>query len=77
MITSAEMEIVSLSGNGGLKGGQPIIHAHGIFGRNDFTLIGAHVFNIVVSATCEISLTKLEGALGRQLNADFNLNLLA
>ena len=71
-----EMEILSLSGNGSIKDGQPAIHAHGIFGRNDFSLIGGHVIKLVVSVTLEIYLTKLEGEMKRELNADFNLNTL-
>lgn len=71
-----ELEIVSLIGNGGMSEGQPVIHMHGIFGRNDFSLLGGHVFKLVVLVTCEIFLTKLEGVLERKSNPDFNLNLL-
>ena len=71
-----EMEIASFSGNGGITDGQTAIHAHGVFGKNDFTVLGGHVFKLVVSVTCEIFLIKLEGALERKLDSDFNLNLL-
>lgn len=70
------MEIVSLIGNGALKDGQPIIHAHGSFARNDFSLIGGHVAKLVVSATCEVFLIKLDGEMNRSLDAGMNLNLL-
>lgn len=72
-----EMEIVSLNGNGGVKDGEPVIHTHGVFGKTDFTLIGGHVFKVVVSVTCEIYLTKLGGQLTRVNNSDYNLNLLS
>ena len=71
-----EMEIISLIGNGSLKDGQPAIHAHGMFGRTDFSTIGGHVFKLVVSVTCEVTLNKLQGKLERTNNPDFNLNLL-
>jgi uncharacterized protein len=73
-----DMEIVSLIGNGGIlaSDGKPVIHAHGIFGKIDFSVIGGHVFEIVSLATCEIFLTKLEGEMKREHNADLNLNLL-
>jgi hypothetical protein len=71
-----ELEIASFSGNGGLTDGQPAIHAHGVFSRNDFTSLAGHVFKLVVSVTCEIFLIKLDGALERKHNSDFNLNLL-
>ena len=71
-----ELEIASFSGNGALSDGQPAIHAHGVFSRNDFTSLAGHVFKLVVSVTCEIFLIKLDGALERKHNSDFNLNLL-
>lgn len=71
-----DMEIISLTGNGGLKDGQPIIHAHGVFARNDFATVGGHVFKVVVSATAEVFFTKLNGELKREASADWNLNLL-
>lgn len=71
-----DMEIVCLNGNAGLKDGEPFVHAHGIFGKTDFSLIGGHVFKIIVSVTCEIVITTLDGALERKLDEDFNLNLL-
>lgn len=70
-------EIVSLTGNAGLEDGKPVIHAHGVFSRNTFDVIAGHVFKLDVGATCEIFLIKLEGALERKMNSDFNLNLLA
>ncbi len=71
-----EAEILSLTGNGGVKDGEPILHAHGMFGRNDFSTFGGHVAKLVVSATCEVFLIKMEGALTRSLNQELNLNLL-
>ena len=70
------MEILSLSGNGGVKEGAPVVHAHGLFSGTDFAVVGGHVFKLVVSATCEIYLQTLTGEISRSQNADFNLNLL-
>jgi uncharacterized protein len=71
-----ELEIVSFMGNGSLFENKAAIHAHGIFGRNDFSLIGGHVFKLITLVTCEIVLTKLQGTLEREKNEKFNLNLL-
>lgn len=71
-----ELEIISLIGNGATLDGQFVIHAHGTFGRNDFSQIGGHVFKLVALATCEVFLIKLEGTLERKNNPDFNLQLL-
>lgn len=69
-------EIVSLTGNGALMAGTPVIHAHGVFARNDFTTLAGHVNKIVISATCEIFLIKLEGSMERKPDPETNLNLL-
>lgn len=73
-----DMEILSLTGNGAVMSadGKPVVHAHGIFGKIDFTVVGGHVFEMVTLATCEIFLIKLEGEMKRENNADLNLNLL-
>ncbi len=71
-----ELEILSLIGNGGVKDGQPIVHVHGVFSRTDFSVVGGHVFKADVSATAEISIIKLDGEIKRELNPEFNLNLL-
>lgn len=71
-----DFEIVSLNGNGSIVEGKPFIHAHGMFGRNDFTTVGGHVFKLVVSVTCEIFLIKLDGIMQRKNVEEFNLKLL-
>lgn len=72
-----DLEIISLSGNGCLgEDGSPVIHAHGVFGRNDFSVFGGHVFKLIAEATCEFFLIKLEGQMSRKLNSEWNLKLL-
>lgn len=71
-----DLEVISLVGNGSLIKGEPAIHAHGSFGRKDYSVIGGHVFKLITLATCEIYLTKLEGNLKRKKDSNWNLNLL-
>ncbi len=71
-----DLEIISFSGNGGLKDGQPVLHSHGMFGRTDFSTIGGHVSKMAVSITCEIFLTQMDGTLDRRLDDGVNLSLL-
>ena len=71
-----ELEIISLNGIGAVKDGQPTLHTHGQFGRNDFSVLGGHVFSVKVSVVCEVFLTKMEGEMKRETNADFNLDFL-
>ncbi len=68
-------EIISLNGTGAVQGGKPTVHLHGMFGRSDFDTVGGHVFKLVVAATAEIVLTRLEGQLERKNNPDVGLNL--
>lgn len=70
------LEIASLSGTGGIAEGKPALHLHGVFGRNDFSLIGGHVFQLVAAATCEVVLTEFPGTLSRVLDPNWNLKLL-
>ena len=71
-----ELEIVSLIGNSVMSEGKPMVHAHGMFSRADFTTLGGHVFKLVVSVTCEMFLIKLDGQMNRKLDEGTNLKLL-
>lgn len=71
-----DLEIVSLIGNISTLEGQTAIHAHGMFGRTDFTTIGGHIFKIVINATCELTIFKHNLPMTRQLDSDININLL-
>ncbi len=71
-----ELEIISLMGNISMVEGKPFTHAHGMFGRTDFSTIGGHVFKILVSVTCEMHLTRLEGIMQRKNSEELNLKLL-
>ncbi len=71
-----ELEIVSLIGNGAIMDSKPVLHAHGSFAKNDFTVIGGHVNKLIVGVVCEITLLKLEGVIQRQHDADTNLSSL-
>jgi predicted DNA-binding protein with PD1-like motif len=70
------LEIVSLSGNIALAEEDIIIHAHGVFANGNYSTIGGHIMEMIVSVTCEIALTKLKDSLSRQINQDFGLKLL-
>jgi predicted DNA-binding protein with PD1-like motif len=70
------VEILNLTGNISLMENKYIIHCHGVFGRKDCSTIGGHVKKLIVSATCEIILTKLEGTLERAFDEKTGLNLL-
>jgi predicted DNA-binding protein with PD1-like motif len=71
-----DMEITGIIGNIGWMDGKPIIHAHGTFGRKDLSVSGGHVKKLVVSATCEITLTQLPQKIERAFDPETGLNLI-
>lgn len=71
-----DLEIVSLTGNSAILNGEVALHAHTVLSRSDFTCVGGHAAKLIVSATCEMFLIKLEGKMERKLDEEMNLNLL-
>ncbi len=70
------LEIASLQGNIAQKDGQPVFHVHGTFATDDYGAIAGHVKKLVVAATCEIFIHKLEHKLTRAHDAGVGLELL-
>lgn len=71
-----ELEITGITGNIALLDNKHIVHAHGTFSRKDLSVIGGHIKKLIVSATAEVTLTKLEGNLTRKFDEATGLNLL-
>lgn len=71
-----DLEIVSVTGNVGIMDNKPIIHAHGVFSNKKLQTYGGHIKKLVVSATCEVTLTKLDGELTRDFDEETGFNLL-
>jgi uncharacterized protein len=74
---SEDLEIISLTGNVAVLNGNHVIHAHGVFSRRDYSTLGGHINKLVVSATCELHLTELEGSMERKFDKKTGLNLLS
>lgn len=73
---SGPHEIVSLYGNVTTLDGKPFIHVHASLGDGDFNVKGGHLREAVVSATCEVVLTRFKGDIGRARDAATGLSLL-
>jgi predicted DNA-binding protein with PD1-like motif len=71
-----DLEIVSVTGNIGRMNEKPIIHAHGIFADRELQTYGGHIKKLIVSATCEVTLTILEGEIVRAHDEKTGLNLI-
>jgi uncharacterized protein len=61
-----DLEVASLVGNLAVVDGGPFPHVHGVFGRRDFSTIGGHVFEAVVSVTVELSVITAPDPVVRQ-----------
>lgn len=59
-------EIVSLLGNVTRVDGRPFVHAHISLAGPDLTVVGGHLGGSVVGAACEITLTRVQDAVGRK-----------
>lgn len=70
------LEIVGMLGNVSLKEGKPFAHVHGTFSDRTMRVIGGHVRQCVVSATCEVTLLPLTGPMARAYDAVMGLWLL-
>ena len=69
------MELTSLMGNITEKDGEPYLHLHATFGDLTGKVIGGHLNEAVVSASCELFVRKVEGHVGRRLDPETGLNI--
>jgi len=70
------LELLSLTGNLSVVDGRPVLHAHVVLMRDDFTLAGGHLFRARVAVTGEISVERTDLRLTRQRNEEVGLPLL-
>ena len=71
-----DMEIANLSGNVAEHEGEIIVHAHITLAGEDSKAFAGHLYRGMVSVTCEIFLTVLEGVLKRATDFETELKLL-
>ena len=64
------MEITSLLGNISTKDGEVYLHLHINLCREDMSVIGGHLNECRISATCEMFVRRLEGTVERRLDTE-------
>lgn len=70
-------EVVSLNGTlASDPAGKPMFHAHGSFSDRNYQVIGGHVKDFVVGATCELFVHRTIRPLTRMYDVDTGLNVL-
>lgn len=69
------MEITSLVGNISTKEGEPYLHFHINVCNEENHILGGHLNECHISATGEITVTKIEGIVEREMSEEIGLNL--
>lgn len=69
------MEITSLVGNISTKEGEPYLHFHINVCDEENHILGGHLNECWISATGEITVTKIEGSVEREMSEEIGLNL--
>lgn len=72
---TGSMEITSLVGNISTKEGKPYLHFHINVCNGENQILGGHLNECYISATAEITVTKIEGIIERKLSDEIGLNL--
>ncbi|MBV9596238.1 MAG: DUF296 domain-containing protein [Chloroflexi bacterium] len=71
-----QLEVVSFQGNSSLKDGKPFFHVHGVFARQDFTVLAGHIKEIRVNPTLEVWLRTEDVSIRRTHEPESGLDLL-
>ena len=74
---SGSFEIVSLTGTIDTMDGDFYCHLHMSAGDDQGRVFGGHLNRAVISATCELVVTLLEGRVERRMDPEIGLNLMA
>lgn len=69
-------ELISCSGNLARKEGNSFVHIHVAMGREDFTVIGGHLFSGIVAVTAEVVLIPFPEKIDRTYDQRTGLWLL-
>ena len=69
-------EIVSVIGNLAIRDAKPFAHIHIAAGLADFSVVGGHLFEGIVSATAEITVTPWPVRMDRKFDDNTGLFLL-
>jgi predicted DNA-binding protein with PD1-like motif len=73
---SGDYEITSLLGNVTTRDGAPYLHLHITLSDPSYHVFGGHLTSAVVSGTCEIFISEIEGGMGRVFDEDVGLNVM-
>lgn len=69
-------EITSLTGNISTMDGQVYLHLHVTLTDKECRALGGHLNSAVVSGTCELIISEMEGEIEREFDEEVGLNIL-
>ncbi|WP_132250340.1 PPC domain-containing DNA-binding protein [Natranaerovirga pectinivora] len=72
---SGDYEITSLVGSVSTMNGETYLHTHINISDVEMNVFGGHLNKAVISGTCEIVLTIIDGQVEREFNEQIGLNL--
>lgn len=75
-ILTGEYELVSLNGNVSTMDGRVYLHVHAAFANEHGEMRGGHLKEAVVSATCEVIITRIDLETSRRYDPETGLNIL-
>jgi predicted DNA-binding protein with PD1-like motif len=73
---TSDFEITSLTGNISIKKDKILPHLHITLADSNFQVLGGHLFEAIISLTCEVILEEMIGNVNRELDPDTGLYLL-
>ncbi len=71
-----DREICAMIGNTAHMDGEIIVHTHGCFAGPDYAVVGGHIKELIVSATCEVTFFPLSHSVERKFDDVTGLKLL-
>ncbi len=71
---TGDMEIVSLTGTVSTMNDEYYAHIHMSAGDTDGHVVGGHLNQAIISATCEMVITVIDGKVDREFNEEVGLN---
>ncbi|MDP8960763.1 MAG: DNA-binding protein [Actinomycetota bacterium] len=71
-----QVEVLSLMGNVTLEEGDPVVHAHAVFGRRDGSTVGGHLKGATVWPTLEVLIEETPRHLRKRYDRETGLALI-
>jgi predicted DNA-binding protein with PD1-like motif len=73
----ANREMTGINGTLAWKDGKPSVHAHGVGGGSDFSVVGGHLLGLIVGrGSLEVTITVHDRRLERRVDASIGANIL-